>query len=176
MESERLQNLMREIGMQNTGTGMRAGLSSLGKLGWETWLEERTAKLAERRMRTRLQVAQQMSTLVDGRASLSATIHRADLQDLSQAYELGEAQRNPRSLLPSSPPLPQRAISSAPPQSLITDEQIEGLALRAVLGFETENWGASEWNVYWNEIRAMCPENVAREVHRRVNEMSQELS
>ena len=185
--SARLQGLLREIGMENTGTGMRQGLSALGKLGWATWLEEREAKLSERRMRTRALIAQQMGGLVDERATLSATSHRADLQDIRQAYELEEAQRDPRSLLPAHAPTPPqalpalpmpqtRALPAAPAPLAITDEDIDALAYVAILGFATQNWGETEWNGFLQDIHARCPENVAHEVHRRVLEMEQKLN
>ena len=184
MHTEYLQSMLREIGMDTAlPTGLRSGLSALGKMGWETWLEERSAKLAARRIRVRSQLAQQISGLVQSRSDLSSTMHQAELQEVRQAYELEQARSDPQAFFASrSPQLslpasPTRALppASAPPPA-ITDEQIDALALRALLGFQTERWGNREWMAFADELAQKFPENVVREVQRRVGEMARELN
>ncbi|WP_395139404.1 hypothetical protein, partial [Armatimonas sp.] len=122
----------------------RQGLFGMWRLRWEAWLEEKMKDPAIRKMKARQEILDEQRKTAEAQIRLKSTVQSGDRQvevgrmEYSQVLwqRLQTDMQQSGIMLPSAPASGTIYEPSEPPVSLhITDEQIEALALRAVMSF-----------------------------------------
>ncbi len=160
------------------------GLFGMWRLRWEAWLEEKIKDPAIRKMKARQEILEQQRITAEAQIRLKSTVQSGDRQvevgrmEHSQVLwqRLQTDMQHSGILLPglSSVGSASGAVygSSEPPVSLhITDEQIEALALRAVMSIGKGEGAEAEWQQYRTQLYERLPQYAAQEVERRVFEL-----
>ena len=174
-----------EVGLNRIDEEMdqvrRQGLFGMWRLRWEAWLEEKMKDPAIRKMKARQEILDEQRKTAEAQIRLKSTVQSGDRQVevgrleysqvLWQRFQTDMQQSG--IMLPSAPAVSSASGtvygSSEPPVSLhITDEQIEALALRAVMSFGKGEGAEAEWQQYRAQLFERMPQYAAQEVERRV--------
>lgn len=183
-----------EVGLNRIDEEMetvrRQGLFGMWRLRWEAWLEEKMKDPAIRKMKARQEILDEQRKTAEAQIRLKSTVQSGDRQVEVGRLEYSQVlwqrlqsdlEQSGIALPPSSTISPAASVSSAsgtvygakePPVSLhITDEQIEALALRAVMTIGKGDGAEEAWQQYRDQLYERLPHYAAQEVERRVYEL-----
>ncbi|WP_395088821.1 hypothetical protein, partial [Armatimonas sp.] len=137
----------------------RAGLLGLARLKWEAWLEERMQGPAVRKLKAQQALLDEQRKTAESQIRLKATIQGGERDaergriEYNQVlwHRLQTDLEHSGILIPGSTqasPMMVGSPSNQPVSVHITDEQIEALALRAVMGISKGEGSEAEWEQY----------------------------
>ena len=173
----------------------RGGVLGLMRLRYEAWVEERMVKPAQMKLESKRTILEEQKKTAQAQIELRATIqggeqrvekNRMDFEgimwqrlavDIERTGMLLAPAPNQAQLPSASAPYPTLEPVSVewqpePPVQVHTeDEQIETLALRAVMNLGNGEGSDALYAQCKEEVRAKLPPHTAREVERRIEEL-----
>lgn len=162
------------------GKGVFTGYLLLWRIRFEAWLEEKVKRQIVRKLSTRKHIAEMQLETVEAETKLKASLYSEHIEEQQQATALSLAkQQRLMTDLATFVSKGEAVASGVLPSSAepmvsvhVTDDQIEALALRAVLQLGPDDGtGDAAWDTYKKELFRQLPVNVAKEVERRILEL-----
>lgn len=173
------------------GKGMFSGIATLARLRYEAWLEDKLRVQIDRQLDTREKLAERHSRTVVAENALKSNIYAGQTADQVNMAQLNQARKQrlftdldtyvakmqvsqvgPGTELPALPGCaPPVAAPAATVDVHISDDQIEALAIRAVVNLGPEGAEEDHWEEYRQKLYSQLPQNVAQEVEQRIQEM-----
>src|SRR5579871_2609345 len=169
------------------GKTVFSGIAALMRLRYEAWLEERMRVAITRQLEIREKLAERQNQTVKAENSLKTSIYAGQTADQKHLAELNQARKQrlftdletyvaKSQVMQGDLPTEVHELSASPTASAvvhthISDEQIEALALRAVMNLGTEGSQDDQWEEYRRQLYNQLPSNIAQEVERRIQTM-----